>query len=79
MWLDFFDGEGGYFNVECQYGELCDGHVIKASRKTVVAMLPRKYARIDLTGKKNNTLGEYVIVSNSHGMWYVWSHIQDDI
>ena len=41
---------------------LCDGHIIQTSRDTIVAMPPRKYARIDPAGKQNNTLGEYAIV-----------------
>lgn len=41
---------------------LCDGHVIKTSPSAVVALPPRKYARIDPAGKKHNTLGEYAIL-----------------
>ena len=41
---------------------LCDGHIIQTSRHSIVAMPPRKYARIDPVGKQNNTLGEYAIV-----------------
>ena len=47
--------------VQCNCA-LCDGHIMKMSATTSVAIPPRKYARIDPARKKHNTLGEYTIL-----------------